>query len=225
MLRQGYFSHWDPAGLKPTRRFNLLGGYHTLTENVYFQQSDNLQLRESLELMLNTLLESEGHREAILDPHHTHVGLAFAASGRQFYAAQEFITRIGGEYECPLAAKLGDEVEFSGRFDTKRYSFSHVLLAWEERPKPRDKTWLSKSGPYGDADEVFAACTAGTGLKFEGIPETDSVVVDPATGRFICSAVPNYDNREGLYYLYMWLNDSRTGLRVMAAVATIDITK
>lgn len=223
MLRGGYLSHWNAAGHKPTRRFNLLGGYHALTENVYSQQSDNLQLRESMELMLRTLMESEGHRAAILDPHRTHVGIGFAASGRQLFAAQEFITRIGGEYECPLEAEAGAEVEFSGRFDPDRYSFSHVLVGWEERPRARDRGWLAKGRPYGESDTIIAACVADKNLSFAAVPVNQSVVVDSAGGRFICSVALDFDGLEGLYYLFLWLNDNRTGLRVMAATATVDV--
>jgi len=225
MLTRGYFSHWDPEGEKPTRRYNLAGGYHALTENIYSQQSQNLQLRETLELMMKTLMDSAGHREAILSPDSTHVGIGFAARGRQLYADQEFITRIGGEYECPLAATVGREVTFRGRFDPQRYSFSHVLIGAENRPEPLTKDWLSQTGEYRDADVIFAACVADPGMSFKNLPVSQSVVVDPDTGRYICNAKLDYEGKPGLYYLFVWLRDNDTGRTIMAATATIDVTK
>ena len=38
MLSGRFLSHWDRRGLKPTRRYNLLGGFHALGENVYRQR-------------------------------------------------------------------------------------------------------------------------------------------------------------------------------------------
>lgn len=225
MIDRGYFSHWDMDGNKPTRRYNLEGGYHALTENIYSQKSQNLQLRESLDLMMKTLMESPGHRDAILSPDSTHVGIGFAKRGRQFYADQEFITKIGGEYDCPLSAHVGQNVTFRGRFDPQRYSFSHVLIGAEDRAKPRSKDWLAQTGEYSDADVIFAACVADANLKFKKLPVTQSVVVDPATGRYICDAKLDFEGHQGLYYLFVWLRDNRTGKAVMAATATVDVTK
>ncbi len=135
MLANDYFSHWDMAGVKPTRRYNLAGGYHALSENIYFAMNGPSNTQDMLGKAMQVLMASEGHRRTILDPAHTHVGigLALGRGGSAFYFDQEFITRVGGEYYCPLKARVGERIEFGGRYDTSRFSVEHVILGYEER--------------------------------------------------------------------------------------------
>jgi len=227
MLAGGYFSHWDRQGLKPTRRYNLQGGYHALAENVYFYSGPEGTTRELLEQAMKTLMASEGHRRAILGPHYTHlgVGLAMGESGREMYIAQEFTTQIGGEYSCPLTAHVGDRVDFSGRFDPHVYDFAQISVAWERLPTPRDRGWLTRSGSYGDGDVMFAGLTPDPRMSFPGMSTSHDVELDSNGGWFRCTAQLDYRGREGTYYLMLWLKDKRTGDPVLAATASVEVRK
>src|SRR4029077_17610672 len=78
--QRGYFSHWNPEGLKPTRRYNLLGGFHALGENIYYFHGPFTTVEAMVDGALDKLMGSEGHRKTILGAAYTHVGLYFAAN-------------------------------------------------------------------------------------------------------------------------------------------------
>lgn len=224
MLDGEYLSHWDRQGLMPSRRYNLLGGYDSVGENVYYQHGPTMSLEDQLNLMMDTLMDSAGHRKTILDPSYTYVGLGFAlnSSGTEFYASQEFIVRIGGEFSCPLTARVGDTVEFSGRFDQNRYDLEHVVASYTDPPQPRERSWLMRTGSYQIGGKPFAGYSPDRNLRFQGMETYYSITVDPQSGRFRCQAVLNYKNRPGMYYLTLWLREKASGQSVMAATATVD---
>jgi hypothetical protein len=227
MLEGSFFSHWNRAGMKPTRRYNLLGGCDALGENIYYKHGSPRLLSESLDEMLATLLDSEGHRKTLLDPAYTHVGLGFAmsADGRDFYGVQDFIARLGGEYRYPLSAQLGAQIRFSGRFDPYSYSLAHVIIGYEERPEPRSVKWLMRTSSYGDANKLFAGYTADQRIEFRDMQTYYDLEVDPERGWFECRPVLDFKGNEGLYYLFLWLKDNQTGKPTLAATATVDVRK
>jgi uncharacterized protein YkwD len=229
MLRSEYFSHWNMQGLKPTRRWNLLGGYDSVSENIYYHVGRRSDIFQACDQAMDTLLKSPGHRQTILDPHHTHVGLGFAVEERQgrFYVDQTFVTRLGGEYSCPPSARVGETVALKGRFDAGRYEFDHVIVGYEELPRQRDRKWLDKTGSYGDAQDHVAAYCCNPRIRFNGMP-TYYDVQATADGSFTCNAELNFKGKEGLYYLFVWLREKgsgRGGDTVLAAVATVEVRK
>jgi uncharacterized protein YkwD len=225
MFDADYFSHWDTQGVKPTRRWNLAGGYDSVSENIYFQQGNWGDYASLCDQAMKTLMNSSGHRATIMEPAHTHVGLGFAVDGRarRFYIDQTFVTRAGGDYACPLTARVGERVEFSGRFDEGRYEFENVLLGWEELPRPRDRKWLNKSGSYRDADRMVAGYTDDPRLRFHDLETHTSV--ECADGVFRCDAELSFKGKPGLYYLFLWLRDKQTGKSIVAATATVEARK
>jgi uncharacterized protein YkwD len=225
MLAGGYSSHWDFAGLKPTRRFNLLGGFHSVDENLYYSHSSLSDYRELVDEAMAAFMASEGHRRAILGPGHTHVGLAFAQRGRDFYVCQEFTTQIGGEYRCPLYAEPGDTVEFSGRFDPGRFDFEMIILSWEELPERRSVLWLSKTAEYSEGQTHFAGYVAKRTLSFDEFPTCYDILLDAKTGHFRCDALLDHEGREGMYYITLWLTDRRAKQLVHAATATVEVRR
>ena len=226
MLEGEYLSHWDRQGLKPTRRYNLVGCYDAVGENVYFQHGPKMTLEEQLNLMMDTLMDSAGHRKTILDPLYTHVGLGFAlsTSGLDFYVSQEFIIRIGGEFSCPLTARVGETVEFSGRYDQYRYDLEHVVVSYTDPPQPRERSWLMRTGSYQIGGKSFAGYTPEPNLRFDGMETYHSINLNTQTGWFSCRAVMDYKSRPGMYYLTLWLREKRSGRSLIAAAATVDVT-
>jgi len=226
MLAGDYLSHWNSEGLKPTRRYNLLGGYDSVGENVYMQHGQLASLEECLDTMMATLMDSPGHRRTILDPTYTHIGLGFAIDNgsQDFYAAQEFIVRVGGEYSCPLTARVGETVEFSGRFDQYRYELEHVVVGYEDPPVPRERSWLMRTESYQIGGKFFAGYTPSPHLTFSGMATYHDIDANDKTGWFRCRAVLDYKRRPGTYYLSLWLRDKRTGQSLLAATATVEAT-
>ena len=152
------------------------------------------------------------------------LGFALGTAERSFYTAQEFVSRIGGEYYCPLYARVGGQIELSGRFDRHLYSLEHVIVGFEERPKTRSRRWLMRSETYRDADKLFAGYSPEQNVYFPSMATYHDITVDDA-GWFKCRVLMDYKGREGMYYLFVWLREKRGGMPVLAAVATVDVTK
>lgn len=220
MLNVDYFSHWDTAGLKPTRRWNLLGGFDSVSENIYYSTGYRSEMRGLVDEAMKTLMNSSGHRATIMDPAHTHVGIGYAVQGRSFYVDQTFVTRAGGDYSCPLEAAVGETVEFCGQFDPQRYEFEQVIMGYEELPRPRDRKWLNKTDSYRDAEHFVAGFSTDRHIRFQGMQTSNDVTCED--GSFSCSARLDFKGREGLYYLSLWLRDRKTGRSFQAAAATVE---
>jgi uncharacterized protein YkwD len=227
MLQRGYFSHWDPQGNKPTRRYNMLGGYHSLGENIYFFHGQFGSMETMVREALEKLMSSEGHRRTILNPAYTSIGICFAADPRKgdLYVAQEFIAKLGGEYRCPLTASVGQMIEYAGRFDPQRYSFENIIVGYEERPESRDLLWLSRTDTYRDGDRLVAGYTANPRLEFQDLATYRDVEVNAEQGWFKSGVRLAYKGREGMYYLFLWLRDLNTGQPVLASTVSVDVTE
>lgn len=101
MLQEGYLSHWNRQGLKPYHRYSLAGGRAFVAENAFTWEIDP-PVEMTKEVLLRGVIFAQrqfmgekpphdGHRQNILDPAHTAVGIGLAFSGRGFRLTQEFI--------------------------------------------------------------------------------------------------------------------------------------
>ena len=223
MAENGYFSHWDREGRKPTRRYNLAGGMHGLGENIFFSEYQRGDWRSFIDEAMQALAESRGHRATMLDPSYTDVGLGLAVEGSRFYLVQEFICRAGGDYSCPLKAYVGDVVNFSGRFDNNRYQLNYVVLRHEGLPETRESSWLNGTGSYSDGDTMFAVYTPHTDRRFN-VDTYYDIRVD-AQGRFDCNLLLDYKAKPGTYYAILVLHDSQSGSEVKAAAVALEVLK
>ncbi len=223
MASRDYFSHWDMQGRKPTRRYNELGGMHGLGENIFYSEYQQGDWQEFIDKAMQTLSESPGHRQTMLDPSYTHVGIGMAVEGERFYLAQEFICRVGGEYRCRLDARVGDVIEFSGRINKQRYQLNYVLLRHEPLPEERDARWLSKSGIYSEGDTMFAAYTPQLDRTFD-VDTYYDISVDEL-GRFETRLLLDYKDKPGTYYVMLILHDTRTGSEVRAASIAVEVLR
>ncbi len=227
MLAHDYFSHWDLTGRKPTRRFNLLGGFDAIGENIYHASNPQGGLQSLLDHAIETLMASEGHRKTILGANYTHVGLglALSADNKQFYLAQEFVARLGGEYRFPLAARVGERPQVSGRYDPAVFEFAQLVVGYEEPPRPRDALWLNRTEEYRDGDRLLTGFSPKANLRFEGMETSHEIDVDPATGRFSCTPLLSFKNQPGTYYIFVWLKRLRGGEPLLAATAAVEVTR
>lgn len=94
MLRRNYFSHLSPTGQTPHQR--ICAGYpfplSMSGENIWsgtgHQARDPSRLAR---LIVNNWMSSAGHRENLLNPKFTDIGVGVAAQGRDIRATQVFV--------------------------------------------------------------------------------------------------------------------------------------
>ena len=227
MLAHNYFSHWDLTGRKPTRRFNLLGGFDAVGENIYYASNHRGGLQSLLDNAIETLMASTGHRKTMLGANYTHVGLglALSADSKRFYLAQELVARLGGEYKFPLTARVGESPQVSGRYDPAVFGFAQLVVGYEEPPQPRDALWLNRTEEYRDGDRLLTGYTPRANLRFEGMETSHDISVEEAAGRFSCAPLLDYKNRPGTYYIFVWLKRLRDGEALLAATAAVEVSR
>ena len=213
MARFGYLSHWDLEGHGPDYRYSFAGGMDSVRENVYSYghspgggpiSSEGWQtlIRQAQQ----ELMESPMHRDNILAPEHTHVGIGIAyepASGR-LAIAQEFVNRYLTLQPLPHRISLDDESTLAGRLGADATS-PLLNLAYEPLPEPMTVAELNATGTYTSPAEIY---------------DSASLTVDDE-GRFKQSVVLSYDGRAGLYHIRIWV-DTALG-QVLAADVVIEV--
>lgn len=124
MAAGGWLSHFNSAGLAPYERFAAAGGTGHVLENVFRSQertrtplpAEVLWERFDIREAQGWLMASEGHRQTILDPWHTRIGVGVALDPRRgaVYVVQEFVT-AAATIEPPGRVLPGQEAPLSGR--------------------------------------------------------------------------------------------------------------
>ena len=93
-LQSRVVSHWDLNGLKPYVRYSLTGGYQNNGENWFGQEhfgnSYVSNLKTEIDRSMEWLMNSPGHRAAILDRWYRKVNVGLAFSDKSFVAIQHF---------------------------------------------------------------------------------------------------------------------------------------
>lgn len=99
MLKNCFGGHWGSDGLKPYMRYTLAGGHQHSAENIsgsdYCPTNPDryavMLVRTHLHESMEGLLESPGHRENILNPHHRKVNIGIAYQHPNFSLVQLFV--------------------------------------------------------------------------------------------------------------------------------------
>jgi uncharacterized protein YkwD len=102
MLRNHYFSHTSPEGktLKDRMQEERPATFRTMSrigENIYMGDRFDYagDIKTQARLIVDGWMTSPGHRQNILDPNFTHLGVGVSAQGKSCYATQIF-ARITG---------------------------------------------------------------------------------------------------------------------------------
>jgi uncharacterized protein YkwD len=159
MVKANYFSHWNQVGLGPDHRYALAGGLHAVRENLHAyantygdgQGAPVESWPAIIERAQEGLMDSPGHRDNILDPAHTHVGIgmAYDSSTGQFRLAQEFTNQyVQLKQPLPAEANLGDKVLISGHLAGDGLSDALLNLAYEPFPNPMSLEALAQTHTY-----------------------------------------------------------------------------
>lgn len=163
MATGGFFSHYGGAGDAPYERFAEAGGRGHVRENIFrssVRGNDPLVSTDpwaSFEVQdaHNWLMTSKGHREAILDPRRTAVGVGFAVDSQRgsVYVVQDFVASHV-EFEVSSHGWRRSVTPVEGR--VSRAGVRPLLVAVHREPAMR--TWVTRgsappSGPYADGGE------------------------------------------------------------------------
>ena len=98
-----YFSHWNTQGVKPYVTYTEFGGRDYVKENIaaswcdgYGCKIEPMELIEKFQhlMVYDDANSSWGHRDNILDPHHTHVNIGIVWDNNSFYFVQHFETKL-----------------------------------------------------------------------------------------------------------------------------------
>jgi len=164
MVTNVYLSHWNLAGFGPDIRYTLAGGTEWVQENVYsyWQRYDNGQpipyndWETTIREAHNSLMNSQGHRDNILSPEHTHVGvgMAYDADTGEFRLAQEFINRYIEIDPISRSANPGDSVIISGQIQ-QGCDEPLINLAYEKFPQAMTVQELNQTSTYSSPAEFI----------------------------------------------------------------------
>lgn len=193
MTRYSYLSHWDLQGYGPDHRYSEAGGLSSVRENVYSywhspgagptSEDDWLKLIDKAH---SELMNSEGHRDNIMAPDHTHVGIGIAYDPAKGWLsiAQEFVDQYVTLQPVQTRAALGDVIILSGIVNPQAKA-PFINLAYEPFPAPKSLEELKQSGTYNSAAEFY-----------------DAVSLAPnSNGAFIQNVVLNNQNKPGVYHV------------------------
>jgi hypothetical protein len=118
MVRRNFFDHINPDGLAPQDRLRML------RPQLLGCTGENLALisRRDEDMIacdvVRGWMESPGHRENLLQPAHTHMGVSVVPSGDRLHVTQLFATIYVEVVEraLPLAMRVGERRRISFRF-------------------------------------------------------------------------------------------------------------
>ena len=140
-------SHWGVDGLKPNHRYNLAGGYQANGENGHgldycVRSGDFIKpiasIQREIEDAINGWMESQGHRENMLDPVHRKVNIGIAWDRFNSVMYQQFEGDYV-DYTAPpsftggvlsLGGKVKNGVSFSSDKDLD------IQVFYEQPPHP-----------------------------------------------------------------------------------------
>ena len=210
MAAYGYLGHWSLDGRKPFQRYTEAGGQDEDAENAagcrlhraktalsksqFFSKKD-LDSCESA--FFDEKPPQDGHRQNIIQPDHTAVGIGLTMANRCLYCTQEFIDHYGDFSAIPHTIKHGEKFILKGKL-VKGAHVDSVELRSEDFPKPMSADEInltySCSLPDGEVTEYFQYDEKyHMSVKHVGGGELFSVNV-----------IPEATWRPGLYYVLVW---------------------
>lgn len=211
MARYVYLSHWNLAGYGPEHRYFFAGGRDAVRENVYayYQRSSTgvgipiQDWQKIVEQAEESLMQSAGHRDNILQPSHTHVGIGIGYNEAlgEVRIAQEFVDRYVTLDPVAESVGAGEFIEIAGA-TLPGASSPLINLAYEPFPTPMSIADLNKTGTYTSRAEVFEA------LK----PQVEG-------NRFRATIRFSELDRPGLYHIRIWVE--KAGKPIFAGNAIV----
>jgi uncharacterized protein YkwD len=147
-LRDGTVGHYTLSGLSPLHRNGLSGVTDLLRENICawmwsratYDWTEGEIVRILHDFQDDMLAEhppNDGHRQAILDPYATHVGIGLAVSANEIRYAQEFVARHVDVEPIPEVCGPDDRVILKGKVrEPDKYILEFICVFHEPPPEP-----------------------------------------------------------------------------------------
>ncbi len=132
MAHLAYLGHWGSDGSVPEQRLTAAGGADMVLENAFCvtdekkrvldpsPRIDPADVEKAESMFFNEKPPNDGHRQNILKPHHTRVGIGIALarpSGNEILTpciVQEFVDVLGTYAPLPAAVKVGATIHVAG---------------------------------------------------------------------------------------------------------------
>jgi hypothetical protein len=224
MLQGEYSSHWSRAGWKPYMRYARAGIRDATAENVaaYWCTGCDFnvpRLRvEALQAHQRFMDEQpplDGHRQSILDPTHTHVGIGLAFNQNGFRMIELFAARYVELDPLPLAARLNQNFRVSGRVRAKGFELMSISIFYEPLPKPMSLAQLKATYSYGlpDEERIERPSLAGTFRRY-----TDGTLgtVEMGAGGAFQVPLVFWKQQPGVYTVAVWVRREKAPALIAA---------
>ena len=161
MARNNFLSHWGLDGRKPYHRYSFAGGVEAIQENDSALNTSTpiasaevpIHLMSMHRSMHDEVAPDDGHRKAILNPVHTHVGFGYADYGFCVRLCELYVARYVAIDPYTVTASPRGRIVLSGRLQDPTYSLDSIDVFYEPLPSPPDRAWLNIPRPYGLPDE------------------------------------------------------------------------
>ena len=216
MAQNEFASHWGLDGLKPYHRYSFSGGTHATQENV--SAADNTWSMKASDLKQDTAYlhvrlyqekpPYDGHRKAILAPHHTHVGFGIAVEKLRLRLVELFVAKYVEVEPMSRAAKPGQQIFFGGKMLQREVVVNNVEVFYEPIPKPPELSWLRQLRSYSLPNEsqvlrpkvpppyVYADRTPG--------------VIDVQPNGSFRAPIRFFKEQPGIYTIVVWVRSTKT---------------
>jgi uncharacterized protein YkwD len=197
--RNNFSGHYDLAGNTPYHRYAFAGGYDHVVENAFAERSsqDYVRspevisglMREGHQLFMNERAPNDGHKQAVIAPEHTHVGIGYHLEGKQFRYYEEYIDRKFGFGDIPAEVSPGEKFSIQVRTDGMNFLYFMVVY-YEDFPKPMTPAEISRRASYPDyTNSKYQTLYAWDLARYRSGPSY---------------RIPLTFSKEGLYYIQLF---------------------
>ncbi len=227
MLREGYASHWNRAGWKPYMRYAVAGIRSFTSENIWSLWTTNLNSTPAS--LWNEILDghrsfmaerppNDGHRQSILNPRQTHVGIGLAFDVRGIRLVELFGAGYAELQPLPSRATLQDKLRIEGQITNRNFKLSGVGVYYEPLPQPMFRQDLRETGSYGLPEEhEMERVRLSEGRYIDG--SQGSIQLEDA-GRFSLP-LRFWKKLPGVYTIVVWVHESGSNKAFLGAMTSV----
>lgn len=246
MLTTRKLSHWTSDGMKPYMKYSVNGGFHEVSQNAAMQWSEGsapsnfrldlcktndffcltYEIEQAIDSFQYDMVYddkeccNDGHRENILDKHHTHVSLGISYNSFEIAYIQNFENQYVDWFQPVTFNKESSTISTSGTF-ADNVNLDVVSIFFDPLPTPATYEEHVDDTSYGLGD--FAAIIVEP-------PPSDSYYVEPEDYVLIIADSWIADNQgfnitfpiekmyekygNGVYTVVIYANDGREDFAV-----------
>lgn len=224
-----YLGHQSINGANPYYRYSQEGGddynqqntagrwgypYNTIDRNRIISWC-----LESHQRMVNEVPPNDGHRQNILDPHHTHVGIGLAYSAKDCFLTQEFLNRYCSFSPLPRKARVSETLSLTGR-PVSGYSISTAAICYEDPLSPLTPEQINNIWHYSlPSKRDYLYIKLGQGMRYNNGSQGDIEV--NADKSF---EIPiKFEYGPGVYTIVVYMVDDSNPTEGVIPASTISI--